>query len=371
MPQGKIPMVHELNRRKFLVTTGAGAVAALAPSGFARAQNNPAAANLLKGSGEVVVATWGGAYTDLNRRAYFEPFEKATGIKVTTTGIPDLAKMRLMAQTGKVEWDLIDAEGQMMRNAAKEGILEPINYDLMFSVASRADYKPSDLHQFGIPSIAFGYTLTWNTKTAKVSPRNWADFWDVKKFPGRRAVYAKPKPLLEAALLADGVAKKDLYPLNVDRGFAKLDEIKRNIDVWVDSTAQFDVLLQNGEVDYLLATQGRATQSRAKGFPVDYTFDNGFWEQSSWVIMKNAPNSQNAQKLLAWIAQPEGQALMGATWPCGVPNLKAYQLMKPEAVAEIPTAPDNLPKMVALDTDWWTANNDVVVRRWLQWYTNR
>jgi putative spermidine/putrescine transport system substrate-binding protein len=345
----------------------------MAPTSFAAAKpaNNPRAGEILKGSGEVIISTWGGVFTDLNRQFYFDPFEKATGIKVVTTGVPDLAKMRLMAQSGKVEWDLVAAEGQMMRNAAKGGILQPIDYDLIFKVVSRDDINTSDLHEFGFPSIALGYTLCWNTKTVKNPPQNWADFWNTEKFAGRRAVYARAKPFLEAALLADGVAKKDLYPLDVDRAFKKIDQIKKHVNVWVESTAQFDVLMQNGEVDYLLATQGRATQSRDKGFPVDYTFTDGFWEQSTFAVMKNSPNTANAQKLLAWIAQPEGQAKLAAAWACGVSNKRAYELMSPEAVAQLPTAPVNLPKMVKIDTDWWTANNDAVTRRWLAWVAAR
>lgn len=366
-------MHHNITRRTLIGTTAALAVGFLLPgcSNAAAAANNPKAGELLKGSGQVVVSTWGGAFTELNREAYFEPFTKATGIEVVTTGVPDLAKMKLMVESGAVEWDLVAAEGQMMRNAAKMGLLEPIDYDLVFSVISRDDIAPEMLHEFGFPSIALGYTLTWNTDTVKNPPKTWAEFWDVKTFPGRRAVYAKPKPLLEAALMADGVDAKDIYPIDIDRAFKKLDEIKPHIDIWVETTAQFDVLFQNGEVDLLLATQGRATQSRDKGFPVDYAFDHGMWEQSTFAIMKNSPNTENAQKLLAWISQPEGQAKIAAGWAAGVANKNAYALMTPEAAAQLPTAPENVVKMLKIDTDWWTENNDAVMRRWLDWYTKK
>ena len=37
---------------------------------------------------------------------------------------------------------------------------------------------------------------------------------------------------IPAALVADGVPKDKLYPLDLDRAFKKLDEIKPHIKVW-------------------------------------------------------------------------------------------------------------------------------------------
>src|SRR3546814_15744266 len=65
-------------------------------------------------------------------------------------------------------------------------------------------------------------------------PRNWADFWDVKRFPGKRGMRKTPKYSLEFALMADGVPADQVYPTlrtprGVDRAFRKLDEIKPNV----------------------------------------------------------------------------------------------------------------------------------------------
>ena len=67
------------------------------------------------------------------------------------------------------------------------------------------------------------------------APASWADFWDVKKFPGKRALRKGPKYTLEFALMADGVAPKDVYKVlagkdGQDRAFKKLDELKPKAD---------------------------------------------------------------------------------------------------------------------------------------------
>ncbi len=331
-----------------------------------------AQAEVLAGSGSVVVSTWGGSYTDAQVEAFFAPFTAATGIEVITTGTPDAAKLKLMHDSGNVEWDIVDAEAPMMYSAIADGALEPIDYDLVYQVTPQADLIPDNLKEYGFPSISFGWVMAWNTDAEFPNgpPQSWADFWDTEKFPGRRALYAQPKPLLEAALLADGVAIADLYPLDLDRAFAKLDEIKDSIDVWYTDLGQADVLLKTGEVDIMLTSNGRAHAAKQDGNPVDFTFNEGAWEQGYWVIPAGAPNAENAQKLVAWTSQPEGQAAFAAAFGYGGPNLKSYQGLPADVLAGLPTAPENLGKQVAVDGQWWAENLDEVNRRWLEWYSS-
>jgi putative spermidine/putrescine transport system substrate-binding protein len=226
------------------------------------------------------------------------------------------------------------------------------------------------LLEYGFPSIAFGWVMAWNSKVfAKGGPQGWADFWDVQKFPGRRALYSQPKPLLEFALIADGVLVDKLYPLDVDRAFKKLDQIKPHISVWYEDLGQADVLLQNGEVDLMLTSNGRAYKAKQSGAPVDFTFKEGAWEQGYWVVLKNAPNTKNAMKLIAWTAQPDGEAVFAEAYAYGGPNLKSYAMMKPAVAAGLSTSPDNLKQEFKVDGKWWTDNLDAINRRWLEWRT--
>src|SRR5689334_13262781 len=102
-------MQNRIDRRVFVIGSVASA-ALLASKGGAAAAGSIEA---LKGSGKVVVCTWGGSYTDAQIATLFKPFTEAEGISVTTTGTPDVAKMKLMVESGNVEWDMVDAEAQM------------------------------------------------------------------------------------------------------------------------------------------------------------------------------------------------------------------------------------------------------------------
>ncbi|MFX7507049.1 extracellular solute-binding protein, partial [Acinetobacter baumannii] len=70
-----------------------------------------------------------------------------------------------------------------------------------------------------------------------------ADFWNVKKFPGPRAMQKTPRTTLEFALIADGVPARDVYRVlgtreGVARAFRKLDEIKPYVKLWGTAGAQ-------------------------------------------------------------------------------------------------------------------------------------
>ena len=53
-----------------------------------------------------------------------------------------------------------------------------------------------------------------------------ADFFDLKRVPGKRMIRKDSQAMLEMALIADGVPLDKLYPLDVDRAIAKFATIK-------------------------------------------------------------------------------------------------------------------------------------------------
>ncbi|SDX04701.1 putative spermidine/putrescine transport system substrate-binding protein [Ruegeria halocynthiae] len=108
---------------------------------------------------------------------------------------------------------------------AFEGAVEPID----FSVVNTDGIDGALYADEWIAVFTFATVIGWNTDTVEKAPSNWAEFWDVENFPGARALYNSAQSMLEIALMADGVAPADLYPLDVDRAFEKLEEIKPEV----------------------------------------------------------------------------------------------------------------------------------------------
>src|ERR1043166_8381369 len=156
----------------------------------------------------LVVLTYGGEFAKAQRVAYFDPFEKATGIHVKDVAYnSEYGLIKAAVQGGHPQWDLIDIDSSTLVRGKRENLFEPIDY----TVVSRADLVPQGTDSHAVATDFYSVAVCWNTKTYPQAPHTWADVWDLKRFPGPRTLQGSPKLTLEAALLADGVAPAELY----------------------------------------------------------------------------------------------------------------------------------------------------------------
>ena len=121
----------------------------------------------------------------------------------------------------------------------------------------------------------------------------------MKKFPGPRSLRNHPVDNLEAALMADGVAKDKLYPIDVDRAFKKLDQIQPHINVWWTTGQQPAQLLVDKEVVLATGWNGRFYDLIRKEAPLAIEWNGGILKQGSWVVPKGAKDQYWAMKMLA------------------------------------------------------------------------
>jgi putative spermidine/putrescine transport system substrate-binding protein len=313
----------------------------------------------------IAFASWGGLYQDAERKAFLEPTAQELGIKINDfTESEGLADIRTQVKAGAIQWDIAEFYGGQCQQAADEGLLEPLDYNVI-----NTDGIPKDLVQpYWVGITAYGSVLAWNKEKYKDNPpKSWADFFDTKKFPGTRALSGYGGTVnLEVALMADGVDKDKLYPLDLDRAFKKLEEIKPDIDVWWASGAQQTQLVQNQEADMLQIWVSRLAGPIKEGAPYAYTYNQGVIDIECLVVPKGTAKKELAMKVINNFLKPEIQANLPQYIPYAPVNQKAYDTGKitPEMVKESITAPDNLKQQVVLDKAWWAANGQKVQERW-------
>ncbi|MCK1703686.1 MULTISPECIES: extracellular solute-binding protein [unclassified Bradyrhizobium] len=185
----------------------------------------------LAGSGEVVVFSYGGSFTEGVWRSVYEPFTKATGIKVVDV-VADLAEpqVKAMHQAGRVDWDIAYIEAEAYPAMHKAGMFGAIDYSLWDQEALEGT-PPHTRLKDAVVGLASAIVLAYDQRLFPgAGPQDWADFWDVTKFPGPRGLDTIfGKHAIQFALLAAGLRHKDIWPLTddkLDRAFAKLNEIK-------------------------------------------------------------------------------------------------------------------------------------------------
>jgi putative spermidine/putrescine transport system substrate-binding protein len=340
-------------RRAFLITGAAATGAALLVPGAARAANE-----------RIVYANWGGSWEKAMRRAWADPFTKETKIQVVSASDNSLGRLQAMVQAGKVEWDLMEGLPELARVGAERGLLEKLD----FSVIKRDGMmkRPEFFNDYSIPEVIFGRVLIYDKRLPK-KPTNWASFWDVKTFPGKRTFYNKVESgILEAALLADGVPADKLYPLDVDRAFKKLSELREHI-IWYTSVTQSEQVMRDGQATMGLLADGRALSVKNGGAPVEIAMDVGLLTWSVFVVPKGAPNKEAAMRFLAFVLDERRQTAVAMEYNYGPTVPAAWKNIPAERHNLISGGPNVEKTAVFLNADWWTANLQPVTEKFQQW----
>ncbi|WP_434612831.1 ABC transporter substrate-binding protein [Arthrobacter sp. A5] len=315
----------------------------------------------------VTVVDGGGAYHDAMVKAVYEPFEKETGIKVVSQSY-DYSQGAIKAQVlGAKQWDVVSTS-TILDDAAAAELYQPIDY----TVVDKDGYSATDASKYFLWSVYSANVLAWNTNSIKTAPTSWADLWDTGKFPGPRALWNSPQSVLEIALLADGVSWDKMYPLDVDRAFKKLDELKSKTNiVWYDSGAQQTQNFSSGAAVIGEGWNGRIASSREQGQPVDYTINGALSGGTAWAVLKTAPNKTNAMKFMNYAGGAEAGAALAQAFPGMSPaNTKSYPLIPEKIAKNLESNPANA-KVVAgnMDAQWWATNYNAVYERWQKWYS--
>ncbi|MCW5750796.1 MAG: ABC transporter substrate-binding protein [Alphaproteobacteria bacterium] len=349
-------MTRTITRRKLIHGAGAtAATLALAPS-------------IIRAAGAqertVYVNTWGGSWTAAEEAAYFKPFTAKTGIRVRTVAPVSFAKLKAQVQSGQYEWDVSGLGIVEFSQAMHEGLLEPIDH----SIIDRTQYPPQNINQFGVASVVLSTVLVYRKdKFPNGGPQSWADFWDVKKFPGNRCLYDRSFTTLAFALLADGVPADKLYPLDLDRAFKKLNEIKPHIKVWWTQGAQSQQLIQDGEVDMIAMWNARAQELIDRGAPLEIVWNGAENYTSFRFVAKGTPRAKLAWEYLKFASQPQQEAAFCSILPYGPANPKAFDYISPEVAAKMPSRPDRVKVAYQPDAEWLAPRLGQIRERFAQW----
>ncbi len=335
----------------------ATAFLALMAYGISGAAADEVPANL-KGSGEVVITSGGGTWEDAQRKAFFDPFTRDTGIKVVL--VPeDHAKLLASIKLGQPEADITSIPGGSLAGWANKGAVEEIDYSL-FDADTLKNMPEQMKAKQGVGALLYSIAVAFNTKKfpdAAKQPKNWVDFYDTAKFPGRRALPKCEKivdgGLLEGALMGDGVPADKVYPIDMDRAFAKVAAIKPDVGRWWVAGADAPQSLIDGEVDIAAAYNGRIFGAQKEGAPLALSWDQSLLQYDYWVIAKGSPNKDNAAKFLAYISRAEPQAEFAKAISYGPVNLKAFDLVPHEMLAILPGAPELAKKQLFQNYAWW------------------
>lgn len=333
-----------MDRRTFLSLSLAAGSATVLGAGF------PGAARAA--GDEVVFCNWGGDANTAFKELYAPGFNEATGLTLSLDPSgPYASKVEKMVETNSAIWDVTDSDLFDIISMAKKGLLEEIDY----SVVDPKKMREGMAHKYAAHAYTYSFVLAYDKElVGDTPPTSWKDFWDLKAYPGRRAMW-KYMSVYEPALLADGVDPNDLYPLDMARAAKKIKEIKDET-IFYDSLAQGQQLFLDGEVSMAVLTSPRSTLvGRDTGGRVKINWNQAQMCPVSWPVIKGGPGGKdNAMKFIAFGQNPELQAKMFETIAYSPPNPAAKEHIAPEYLQDDPYT--HADQQYWRDEEWYAAN---------------
>lgn len=315
----------------------------------------------------IVVRDPGGPYADGFSDAFYKPFKAATGIEVVpiVAQADPTAQIKAMVDSKNFAWDmaLLNRQSADVLTDPKTGVyLEEVN-------VNAPEIPEKFRSQYLIATLVLQTVLAVRTDKFidRKMPNSWADFFNVKDFPGRRAMRRNPADTLEEALLATGVKGESLYPLNLDKGFASLNAIKKDVQVWWTGGAQTSQLLKSGEVDMCPTWSARAQTVIDEGAPVKIIWNEGLWSYEGFSILNGTPKAALCREFIKFTCDAKRQAVYTKHLAYGPSNPEAYKHIEPARAQILPAFPANLATSVQLDGRYWATNKDAVTERFNTW----
>jgi putative spermidine/putrescine transport system substrate-binding protein len=275
------------------------------------------------GSGNAVTLTfvsYGGSYQEAIAEAWLKPFHALhPNITIVQDQPTDYAKLESMVKAGIVSWDLVDIGNDYGLESAA-----PYLTALDCSRLPCSEMEDPGTSKYRIPFHEFAVTMMYRKDKVPDPPKDWADFFDTEKYPAKRAMwkYAGQSGLFEFALIADGVSSDQLYPLDVDRAFRKLDTIKDRV-IWWEDVADSTKLLADGEALLGMTFSGRVFDAVKDGVPIEINWKDAATGGEYFVIPKGAKHVDAAYQLASYITSAAHNADGSKIFPLSPTNVKA------------------------------------------------
>lgn len=319
---------------------------------------------------DLTVVSWGGAYQEAQKKVYFEPykaFSKTNLIDESWDG--GVGVLRAKVEGGNATWDIVQVESDELALGCEEGLFEKLDFS---KIGGKDAYMKEAVNDCGVGAIVYNFVLGYDKDKLKEGPKSWADFFDTAKYPGKRALRNGPKTTLEIALIADGVAPKDVYKVlateeGVNRAFKKLESVRKDLIFW-KAGAQPPQLLASGEVVMTSVYNGRVDAANNKdGKNFGIVWDGSLFTLDSWVILKGSPNVDAAYKALEFMGKADVQAGLPTHIAYGVTNKDSKKYINPKRLKDLPTADENIANAIEINTQFWLENNDRLTERFNKW----
>ena len=352
------------------------------------------AVSVTTSSWAVVMVSWGGAYTESQKLGYGDPAAKKLGIPIDWVDYSGgLSEVKAQKAAGAITWDIIDVYAMDTIIGCDEGLFVEFDFDKDFPPApdgtpASQDFFTAMPSKCAVGNILYSWTYAYHDeKIGSKKPKKIKDFFNTKKWPGKRGIYKSAMHNLEIALAADGVKPRQggskIYEIletdaGLDRAFNKIKELctdpKGGCVFW-SAGAKPPELLMQGEVVMATGWNGRFFNAEiGEGAPLKQVWDAQGLDYQYMSIVKGGPNQADAMKAVAEMTSTHGLAGSAkyiAYAPWRKSSLKVIEAGEPwykdgktNMMEQMPTHPNNTKNYFLVDPIFWADNSTEIGERW-------
>jgi putative spermidine/putrescine transport system substrate-binding protein len=310
--------------------------------------------SILKGH-TVTYAADGGTTQDAQMKAFFTPFSATSGVKISQDSPQTLAKIKAQVKSHNYQWDFVSAVAD---NVAR-------GCGTLFEKLDMSKIDTSNVPdgllggtECGVPSIPYAIVQVYSTKDFGDSgPKTWADFFNVDKFPGTRAVFSGDGVIdsatVQAAAIAAGWDPKT--PFTADWGNKGMDQIEKIKDhiAFYTTGAQAQQMLESGEAKIGAVWNGRALAAEKNGAKLTATWDNWISIVDQFAILKGTPNAEIAYYAINYAMGAEQQAKWTELSGYSPVNKNSQPDVDALTKKYITTTPERAATAVPVQLDFW------------------
>lgn len=327
----------------------------------------------------LTVTTWPGPYGRAQAAAMMHPYGAQKHIDVRPAeydgGLTDLTHA---VATHVYGGDVIDMEMPDAVAACRKGLLEKIDAMTLSSgadgLAANKDFVPGAIGPCWVGAAVYSHVLIFAPGKFAAAPATAADFFDLVKFPGRRALHSGAKYNLELALLADGVPPAQVYQTlateaGLARAFAKLATIREAL-LWLPDAGNAVDLVRTGQAAFASTLSGDVYDSSQHGFTPDVLWDRQLYEMDVLAVPMGDPKHDQAMDYLRYatgsapLAGVASWVALGPSRRSSLPLVGVNPELKTPMTPFLPTLPSHFATAFAVDDSWWLDHGAAIAPRW-------
>ncbi len=285
-------------------------------------------------NGEVYVFNWG-EYIDPDT---IDMFEEETGIKVIYDEYQTNEDMYPKVEAGATAYDVVCPSDYMIQKMLENDLLQELNFDNMPNAKANIGAQYYEQAAAFDPDNKYCVPYCWGTvgilynKTMVTEPvTSWSILWD-KKYDDNILMQSSVRDAFMVALKANGYSMNTLDVEQLEEAKNDLIAQKPLVQAYVIDQVRDKMI--GGEAALGVIYSGEAIYTQRQNADLEYVIPEegtNVWIDG-WVVPKNAPNKENAEKFIDFMCRADIALLNFEYITYSTPNTAAQALIEDEDI---------------------------------------